>query len=472
MRLSSLCLLLTCLPLSAAPFSGPTKVAFGKLKEAIMADAKEPGSSLGSPERRIHAAQMQLNQMEQALDYGIEAWAAIENLKDTIQSNYQSPAAKEAWQVLLKTGGEESRRGQQTLEERAAALTARLKTLAETATQPEEFDEIILQLDPAQFTLRNEGTPTYRQVESARVFAMAWQEYLTAKAAGDRNRLTQSLSQLLSSSSNAGQFIPRSRLLREQSPNKETGDNGESAVPASRINGILDQIKAPADLTTAISEINQLMMASRNSGMSGQIMNNIVTALGNLQRTQAESEAGLGVRLDLMNGPISQQMSFGGSEAAMVRIRTLVFRPLISSFAAQATTGEIRAGESIEAFIQRALKNAMSEGDLDALARLASLAPSWRSGMVDYGNAFFDNASRQATSQCLTSCFAARSFEAAGEPLSAVLGWHAALKSGSPYTPASFIGTRLEALKKIHPEIYAEAMVLAVKPVPASGPGR
>lgn len=461
MRLPFLFLLLSSLTLSAAPFGGTTRTAFGKLKEALLADANNSVPGEGTAERRLSGAQMQIRRLEQALEQGTDAWTTLEQIGDGIQSAYKSTAVRETWGVFLKAAGEESQRVRQSVEEQVATLISRLKTLVGKAAQPEDFDEIIQELDPAAFTGRNEGSQQYRKVESARAFAMAWQEYLSAKAAGDSNRLSQSISQLLGSSANAGQFIPRSKLLQEQSLARESG------VPASRINGILDQVKAPADLAAAIHEINQLMMTSRNSGGSEQSLTYIVTALTSFQRVLVEAGAGLGVRLELMNGPLAQQMTFGNSEAAMTRIRTLVLRFLIAGFVAQATTGEIRSDETIEAYTKRALKNALSEGDLDTLARLSSFSPGSRPMMSDYGSAYLDSTWRQATSQSLTSCFAARNFEAAADPLSAVMAWHAALKSGSIYTPAEYIGKRLESIKAAHPEAYAKAMEKALNPLPA-----
>ena len=466
MRLPPLFLLLSCLTVSAAPFGEPTRAAFETLREALLTDANRTEPGLATAERRLHASQMLIRQTEQALLTGTDAWDVIENLTNQIQSLSPSPAVRESWQALIKTGGEEAQRTKQSVEEQGAALFSRLKTLVATATRPEDLDEIIQQLDPAVFTGRNESTPIYRKVESARSFALAWQDYLSAKAAGDQNRLTQTLSQLLNSSATSNQFIARSKLLQEQSL------TGENAMPSGQISRILQQVKAPGDLPAAIEEINQLMTTFRISGNSQQSLTYIVTALQGLQRLNVEAEAGLGVRLESINSPLSQQMSFGNSEPAMIRIRELVLRSMISSFIAQATTGAIRPDESIEFYTKRALKNALAEGDLDVLARLSSFTPGLRSGMGEYGMTILDSSLRQATNQSLTSCFAARNFEAAGDPLSAVMAWHAALKSGSIYTPAVFIGDRLKSIRAAHPEAFAKAMEKALNIVSPTWPGR
>ena len=172
MRLSSLMLLLSCLSVSAAPFNESTRANFAKWKEAILAEATPTVRGEPTPERRFADVQLEIRRMEQALEQGTDSWHAIEQRRDSFQLLNKSPAVREAWAVFLKTGGEEWGRNKSPLEAQWDALNVQFKTLVKTSARPEDFDDIIQQLEPAGFAGGNESNPIYRKFESVRTFAI------------------------------------------------------------------------------------------------------------------------------------------------------------------------------------------------------------------------------------------------------------------------------------------------------------
>ena len=354
---------------------------------------------------------------------------------------------------------------QKKVDAAAADMKAQLQHVKEAvnaAKKPEDLDPVLFDLQKYQNGGFNndvapENRDLYQQLASALQFTKAWQSYLSHTASGETDQAKNDLSSISQGNYGVG-LIPRSRILALMTaapPPASNPPSGELSGPAAKNEEYWQMLVAMNTLDDLEPTRNRL---------------NVLAANDDLARSYVQRlDPMLQVYDDLKNGlPTSININFmGGADGpgATDKIDVLLMKFILAHYfdtykgAAPADT------ETPAAYVERVRADALAAQDWPLLKKaLTAHAYMFRdvagTGGVDDETAGLDN------------LMDAMNQEAAGQFALAIISYEKALKAGSLDIPAKFIGTRLDALKKDHPQEFAEAMqIFLVLPPLRTFPG-
>lgn len=339
-------------------------------------------------------------------------------------------------------------------EEKTRAIVAELEGLMTSAgdqlrkaTEPADLDKLVASLSRKNAYNESVGydtnNPAIRalslEISATRQLVTGWQDYLQASNTGNTAQALQTLRNLSNQNSSV---IPRSQILARISFEQNSDDG---------VLKILSAIKAPEDMADGIRALGKLG-GGRSSGSENPAQRDALVALSKLEKTYREFQAGLPVRVEVL------QTSSDGTEPSMdsrlVGLRAAVLRMVLPRALDLPETMKPAEGESIDHFLSRAMDESVSSGETATTLRIGEM----RRLLVRSAN--FSDKDTEALRN-----FAAGSSQIEGSQyMLAVVSLQTALKSGSELVPAAKTGALLESIRKDHPTEYEQGMAEFLTP--------
>jgi hypothetical protein len=377
----------------------------------------------------------------------------IDQILDNLGNFEPSKKAQEGIANLKKAlKDEQKQKTQELIAELQGVLdTARDKIVR--AEEPEELDKVLATLSRNRFNNMGENQghdsndPTVRallsEIGSARQFVTSWQDYLQANISGNTSQAAQSLRNLTSQETT---LIPRSQILARLDFTKNSGDD---------ISAITGSLKTLEDMKPAIQKLSRMQASFRSSGSSDSTeLREILQTLVRLEKCYREFRAGLPVNIEVLyltpsSSDLTGKLDFIELRAALLLL--VLPRCLDLPESLQPT-----AGESVDRFLERAMKDATAREDIPACRRIRdvrqTIAQSSAITTRDVDN--------------LRDYEAGKKQLAAGQYLLAVVSLQNALKSGNELIPAAKAGEMLELIRKEHPKEFEQGMMEFLTPRP------
>ena len=321
------------------------------------------------------------------------------------------------------------------------------------AEEPEELDKVLATLSRNRFNNSGEiqgydsNDATLRallsEISTARQFVTSWQDYLQAGISGNTSQASQSLRNLASQDTT---LIPRSQIIaRLDFANSSSGNT----------NTIIEGVKTLDDMKPALQKLSRIQGAARSSGSESTEMRETVQNLARLEKTYREFRAGLPVNIEVVSIPSSNADLTGKLDFIELRADLLL---MVLPRCLDLPEGfQPAKGETVDQFLDRATKDAVSRDDLATCRRIQSVRQS-----IAQSNGL---SVREVDN--LRDYEAGRKQLAAGQFMLAVVSLQNALKSGSDLIPATKVGEMLESICKEHPKEFEQGMVEFLTPRPA-----
>jgi hypothetical protein len=285
------------------------------------------------------------------------------------------------------------------------------------------------------------------QVEPTLQFATQWQNYLAAKAAGNKQQAIESLSSI---TNNSIFLIPRSEILALIEQNKMAPKPPGAPSNQETVDGILSRIKSLADLENALVELDRLRDQIPRGDQQNEI-NSVRQNLSPIDKTYQEFKAGLAVNIET-NSYHSNGDTPGNKLIASLRAELMLL--VLTRFVGAPEGTAAKPGEDVQQFLDRLANEAKERGDTSVVLRSRQALQ-----LIQRGNAFSG-----ADTEGLRAFVSGKNQEAAGQYMLAVMSYQAALKSGSDLVPAKAIGESLAAIQAAHPKEYEAGLEKFLNP--------
>ena len=255
-----------------------------------------------------------------------------------------------------------------------------------------------------------------------------------------------------------GDIIPRSELLelthqaQARLPKKDPAQAAMSTEEFERqVSAIIGDVKKLEEIEAGVKKIEELI-AQQRKVMHLIPETTVVAELKTLRRFHQEIVSGVATTLDF---------SITGMKAKdenISRLRNMLIRFAIPRLFGLTGEQTIKEDESLAVFIRRTATEATERRDWKLLSRALDLNQRLATGQSPLNT---------GDSSAITQFLAAQNQERARQYGPAVGSYLAALKTGSQIIPAEFIGDRLAAIEKEHPNEYQAAVEFANNPPPA-----
>jgi len=331
-------------------------------------------------------------------------------------------------------------------------ITSVLKKVPEAvanAKKPSDLDGTLQDLDAIhEGNNNNYGNNEIQrgvsQAQSAYQFVAQWQEYLTNIEAGQDQQAKGNLRNLVGNEYGVN-IVPRSKLLAllaDLAPEKPASSS--SAPKTAQADAIMDGIKALNDLMPAYKKLNELRKADQGSVNMADFQ-----TLEQCASLYEDAKVGLPVTIT-----ISRQSN--GRSAAASRIEAMTLLYLVTCYLNVKGDYAPAPDENIIRYLDRLAALSGSEGNWMLLKRVLEVETFLNR---NNGGAF------SATSTTgLNALLAGLSQETAGQYMLAVRSYQTALSNPSESVPSKLVGSRLDAIKKDHPQEYQAGMDLVLSP--------
>ncbi len=273
-----------------------------------------------------------------------------------------------------------------------------------------------------------------RLYDAAR-FLQQWQNYLWA-VEGEKFdngiRILTDLAQSIQSPLD----VPRSEILaRVRSLEAKDAAQADSyAAP------ILQSIHSLDDLPKALTQLKS------RPAYKSQALSNLVTGLEAVCKAYVAFKEGVATTLP----PTYWQT--GDTTPIVTRLRAELLLLVLPRILGVEQTDPPKAGETVEIYLMRMRAAAIARHDFELLSRTISAAREISSSIAGPGQSLIgqDYTSFLYWREGQNAERAKRFFEAA-------LAYRRALSSASPAVPVEFIGQRLDAIEKEHPDEFRQA---------------
>ena len=320
------------------------------------------------------------------------------------------------------------------------ALLQRVTTKVNTATKPEDLDDLVVELQKHRGGYGGGMQPAdqalAQQVNAAFEFVQAWQNYLSHVATGQA-QLAQNDLQNLTQNNSGDSFIPRSKLLALMDQVK-TPPPGASPPPppgAAATAAILANLKTLDDIAPALQKLKDPSVACQDA-------TDATNDLNTLEQGYEAIQAGLPFSVYTLNFP--NKLTFAPLRSQLI---ILMFSRSFTTYKGPAAG----PGDTPESFLEHVVADATSREDW-VLLRQAFYA---RSTLHQYNvYAQYTNVATAGADALLDAV----NQETAGQYAPAVVSYEQALKVADPDIPAKFIGRRLAGIEKDHPAEYAAGL--------------
>ncbi|MGZ4966101.1 MAG: hypothetical protein ACXV97_02915 [Chthoniobacterales bacterium] len=345
-------------------------------------------------------------------------------------------------------------------EAKDAAFLARINDVTKhaaeafrTAKEPRDLDNLLkefaeLAQGQREDHMSDATRAAFNKLPATKQFILRWQDYLAAAKSGDPRRANDMLRNLANSAGDNVDFIPRSEILAliERHGGK---DEPNTAMP---VQGELEQIAAKAktlaDVAGVLKELHALVSRRQQSqSFSGMDQaHNTINALTPIENAYRNFQAGL---------PTSLEAGLNQSDQGVVNLTPLrvelVFL-MLPRYLGLSPDTKPKAGESVDAFIDRVAALARERGDIALLKRTHDAKRALSRG------------SHVWNESGLMAFVSGQNQEAAGQYMLAVISYQNALRSGGDDISPKLIGQKLDAIKAAHPEDYEKGMARFFNP--------
>jgi len=276
---------------------------------------------------------------------------------------------------------------------------------------------------------------------AAKVFLRHWQTYLAATEFGNKQSAIEALRDITSSDQQyLPSFIPRSQLLARlnalQPPEK----------PRIPVATIVAQTKTLEDLPKAIDTLRQNGRDTYSSNSDTAL----AYELRRLSEIYAEVKAGSASSINnvIRNYPALVRGS-DTDERIPALLGQLVRLALPIACGLEDPKDQPNRDENIGSYIRRVIDKARQRQDWPLLARIIEVSRDLGIG-ITYPDVV-----------AMHSFLGALNLEKVKSYPLAVSKFHSAINTGSQHVPVDFIATRLESIKKDHPQEYEAGLKIA-----------
>jgi hypothetical protein len=290
---------------------------------------------------------------------------------------------------------------------------------------------------PARFRSGNPERESANRLYDAARFLRQWQNYLWA-VEGEKFdngiRILTDLAQTEQSPLN----VPRSEILaRARSlEGKDKAQVDSNAAP------ILQSIHSLDDLPTALTQLR----SGTHPPYQSQALSNMVNGLEAVCKAYLAFKQGVATTLP----PTYWQT--GDTNQIVTRLRAELLLLVLPRILGVEQTHPPKTGETVEDYLMRMRAAAVARHDFELLSRTISAAREISSSIAGPGQSLIgqDYTSFLYWREGQNAERAKRFFEAA-------LAYRRALSSATPAIPVEFVGERLDAIKKEHPDEFRQA---------------
>jgi len=299
--------------------------------------------------------------------------------------------------------------------------------------------------------------PRAAQTQQVSAFLKQWQDYLASREFENREGGYMRLS-LLFTSSDFSDLVPRSEFLariavleKDRQPKEVPGGPGPEKLkiwPAvesdKETQKIIDETRDLNDSGEAIKKL-ETFAGDHEKGPLGNVVANALRVLGTLQRINRELQEGRPTSIHVMDVTEDKTTAI---ETGLSRLRLQLLLKALPRALELGEKGAAQPGENSVNYLNRIATAAREKQDWTLLGRTVELAQTLKIELTTVGN------DRTA----LQSFLAGLNQERAAQFAIAVDSLETALKAGSQIVPPEIIGEHLEAIRKEHPQDYAQGV--------------
>ena len=423
-------------------FARAEDTTFSSLRAAIRADItaqQHPRADGSPPSDRVNQEQAALSALEEAsFDSGNRAERSLKlllgtNLPDPLRSEVSSALAQ-----IQNSRAQEIKAAKDQLEtamQRTNAVLLKAKTAKELDSALIEMRRIGSSRRSGYSDAARDETQSRAQ-EAAR-FLQRWQDYLWAMESGKFSNALSLLNELAANEQNPF-GIPRSEILGRARALEDTEKNQVKTVASP----IVQKIQTLDDLPAAVQALHADQALFRSNELSS-----LASALEGLCRTYLAFKEGIATTINMSySGP-------GDAYPIVTRLRAELLLRVLPRILEVQENNQPKAGETVDAYLQRLSTAARAAGDFELLGRVISIQ---RQIVIGFSGAANPNVNDDYTA--FLAFRDGQNEERAHQFTDAVMAYRRALRFGSTTIPAEFIGQRLEALKKEHSDDYDRAI--------------
>ena len=434
-------LLLAAIVSSSSALSEPGEAAKQELYAAIKAEDEaktKPGSS-GSGRSGV----AYMRNLDETVNQGNKQ--QIDYSLTQIAENYRTPAVSQALAKLQAALNVDAKAQEDAALAKIDALQKEVGEVIGKATKTKDLDPLLEKMEKlmeSRSERRSEKiSNAYQALRPMKQFVATWQDYLQARATGNRPKANQILSGL--TSANGPLPVPRSMVIALI--------DGSTPAPAEA-GAKPEEIKELDQIAPAIRQLRASAMTDRMISQSSGPMESELTirALVPLDAAYQNFKAGLPVNIESILKPTDQPATSATSIAGLRAKLLLLVLPRQLGIAPNSSP---KSGENVVQFLDRVEKEAGDRGDAAACIRV-----------IETKQALNQSESAPAPKAAGLDFFrAGQAREAASQPQFAAISYQMALESGINPTLATMIGKRLDEIKKTHPEEYKQATERVLK---------
>jgi hypothetical protein len=362
-----------------------------------------------------------------------------------------SPGVQEAGKALLAELEAEKKAYAAAIAAKVDAVFNGLSDQLSKAQKPEDLDAVLSDIhDLPLSVLSGGGTEPPAPALTAKInasfrFVIQWQDFLSAKnhenTAVEQSILTNLLNSQQLDSPN---LIPRSRLLAESAALGEAAKSANpdtlrvAAAEAQRAK-IIAGIKTLDDILPVLGQLSVLNTQISDNGEVGEL-----TRYGSIY---ADAKNGLPVKFDVLSfqGGYNGQ---GADRPELSAIKSQLQLYVLPIYLNAGPEQRPQPNESVTDYLNRLLSLAETKNDWIELKKLTMIQQ--KLGYTSLPPEFFAGLDQ----------------ETAGQYALATQSYILTLRANSLNLPTKLVGDRLDAIKRDHPDDYAEGMKRYLAPLP------
>lgn len=360
---------------------------------------------------------------------------------------YPSPEVQAAGKALLAELESQKKARDDAFTARVDAVLNALPDRLGKAQKPEDIDPIlsdIQSLAPVRsgygYGVDQTMQTIVAKINACYQFTTQWQDYLSAKNHGNTQTAQTILASLLNNRQpEAPVLIPRSQLLAASADLADTVKPAAAGAPTpdpkavatEQKLAIFSQIKTLDDIGSALPKLDVLNI--------GYPQNSDIQELTRYGSVYADAKGGLPVKLDQLEnqGP---NMPPDAGKADLSKVKSMLLLYVLPMYLGLPPDQQPQPDETLRDYLDRL--SAFAQGKSDWLMLKKVTMTQQKLGYVSMPAEFYAGLDQ----------------ETAGQYALAAQSYLMALKSNSLNLPSKLVGDRLDAIKKDHPDDYADAM--------------
>lgn len=446
--------LLALVPLFAAgcfAMAETTEEQIEKFKGVVRDEIRHPDKK--DPMGISHAMDLQTNlvQLANAADSEYPTQQVI-NALNQIEQLLASEKSRASCRAIVKRIREERELREKTIVEKMKKDYADTLRAAFQVKEIKELDPMIIKVNelvasaqkfPDGGAVKNMAFQGGRLSEILR----EWQDVLAQSGRGS----FANLQNWINNNNDMGEWLPRSEILSrltaaqaEMEPGRTTPASEKAVEEKAR--KIIAETHTLEEIKDCLEKLQALSISVRRSN---SYLGNIISNLESLQRYYLESEKGVP-----QSSSVSIVTHIGGPNSEdLLALRSQVVLHILFRFLQIPDTEAPKPGEDTTAYLRRIKIGARDQADWELLNRALEIEQSALFSQANFSD-------RNALQLFLGGINLVRARQYA----LAVPAFQRALNTGSQLISAEMIGDRLDAIRKEHPQEYAEGMKVMLTP--------